>query len=126
MHKNRIAEHRAEHWYSAGAKPIQFRDCGGRTDMNYFNREESCHEDECFIMAYVDGELDEDGRRAIEAFLDGNPKAREVADDFRSVTMLLREAFLEPIDCSPSRQQEPKPAEAGLPDAVPNRSRQTF
>jgi anti-sigma factor RsiW len=123
MHKNRIAEHRAERRYSAGVRPIQFRDCKDKADVNHFNREETCHEDECFIMAYVDGELDEDGRRAIEAFLEQNPKAREIADEMRSVTMLLREAFLEPIDCSPSRQQRPKPAETGVPDAVPNRSR---
>jgi hypothetical protein len=117
MHKGRIADHR----YSTGVKSIRFKDCENASNVSCTNHNDECHQDDCFIMAYVDGELDEDGRRAIEAMLERDPRAKETAETFRSMTMLLREAFLEPFDCSPS----PVPGTGGtcVPNAVPSRSK---
>jgi len=119
MHKGRIADHR----YTAGGKSINFKDCEDSSDVSYTSHDDKRHEDECFIMAYVDGELDEDGGRAMEALLQRDPKAKDTAEAFRSVTLLLREAFLEPIDCSPSPSPGTGKPRNCLPNAVPNRTR---
>jgi hypothetical protein len=93
MYKGRIAEHHR----IAGIKSMHFKDCEEHIDLEDFGHDDKCHEDACFIMAYVDDELDEDGRRIIESMIESDPKAKETAEALRSVTTLLREAFLEPL-----------------------------
>ncbi|WP_158045304.1 anti-sigma factor family protein [Skermanella pratensis] len=51
--------------------------------------------DEGLIMAYVDGELDQDGRNYVETLLAGNAEAREFADLLQLSSTLVRSAFVE-------------------------------
>lgn len=51
--------------------------------------------DEGLIMAYVDGELDQDGRSYVEALLAGNAEAREMAELLRLSSTLVRSAFVD-------------------------------
>jgi hypothetical protein len=51
--------------------------------------------DEGLIMAYVDGELDEEGRRYVEELLSRSAEARETAAMMRASSALLRSAFLD-------------------------------
>jgi len=49
-------------------------------------------------MAYVDGELDEEGRRYVENLLARSTEAREIAELMRSSSALLRSAFLDDLE----------------------------
>lgn len=51
--------------------------------------------DEGLIMAYVDGELDQDGRSYVEGLLAENAKARELAELLGLSSTLVRSAFVE-------------------------------
>ena len=55
--------------------------------------------DEGLIMAYVDDELDEEGRRYVEDLLARSAEAREIAELMRSSSALLKSAFLDDPDC---------------------------
>ena len=49
--------------------------------------------DESLIMAYVDDELDQEGRRYVEDLLARSAEAREIADLMRSSSALMKSAF---------------------------------
>jgi anti-sigma factor RsiW len=49
-------------------------------------------------MAYVDDELDEEGRRHVEDLLARSAEAREIAELMRSSSTLLKSAFLDDPD----------------------------
>ena len=51
--------------------------------------------DEALIMAYVDDELDEEGRSYVEDLLARSAEAREIAELMRSSSALLKSAFLD-------------------------------
>jgi anti-sigma factor RsiW len=53
------------------------------------------HPDEGLIMAYIDGELDESGRRFVENLLSRSAEARKIAEMMRSSSALLKSAFLD-------------------------------
>jgi len=55
--------------------------------------------DEALIMAYVDDELDEEGRRYVEDLLARSADAREIAELMRSSSALLKSAFLNDPAC---------------------------
>jgi anti-sigma factor RsiW len=52
--------------------------------------------DECLIMAYIDGELDEAGRRHVEGLLESSAEARRIADMMQLSCALVRSAFSTP------------------------------
>jgi anti-sigma factor RsiW len=54
--------------------------------------------DECLIMAYVDGELDEDGRRHVEMLLKSSSEARQIAEMMQLSCALVRSAFPKTAD----------------------------
>jgi anti-sigma factor RsiW len=70
--------------------------------------------DEGLIMAYVDGELDEEGRRYVEDLLSRSESAREIADMMRESAKLLKSAFLEDPSAKMPSIDLPEP-----PDAPP-------
>jgi anti-sigma factor RsiW len=49
--------------------------------------------EECLIMAYVDGELDEAGRRHVETLLKSSAEARQIAEMMQMSCALVREAY---------------------------------
>jgi hypothetical protein len=51
--------------------------------------------DESLIMAYVDDELDQEGRRYVEDLLARSAEAREIATLMRSSSSLMKSAFLD-------------------------------
>ena len=77
--------------------------------------------DESLIMAYVDDELDQEGRRYVEDMLARSAEAREIADLMRSSSALMKSAFLD--DPKADSPKKPGPATAGPalenPNAVP-------
>jgi anti-sigma factor RsiW len=56
--------------------------------------------DECLIMAYVDGELDEAGRRYVETLLESSSEARQIAEMMQLSCTLVRSAFPKAADDS--------------------------
>lgn len=77
--------------------------------------------DESLIMAYVDDELDQEGRRYVEDLLARSAEAREIADLMRSSSALMKSAFLD--DPKVDSSKKPGAATAGPalenPNAVP-------
>ena len=49
--------------------------------------------DEALLVAYVDGELDTEATRVVEAMLDTNAGARQYVSELRESAALLRGAF---------------------------------
>jgi anti-sigma factor RsiW len=49
--------------------------------------------DECLIMAYIDGELDDVGRRYVENLLETSAEARRIADVMQLSTVLVKSAY---------------------------------
>jgi len=79
------------------------------------------HPDEGLIMAYIDGELDEEGCRYVEGLLLRSAEAREIADMMQSSSALLKSAFPdepEPGE-SPVREQPVEQASTRRPLDVP-------
>jgi len=77
--------------------------------------------DEGLIMAYIDGELDEEGCRYVEGLLSRSAEAREIADMMQSSSALLKSAFPdepEPGE-SPVREQPVEQASTRRPLDVP-------
>src|SRR4051812_30005182 len=58
--------------------------------------------DEGLIMAYVDGELDEEGRHYVENLLARSTEAREIAELMRSTSALLRPASFDDRERDPA------------------------
>jgi anti-sigma factor RsiW len=54
--------------------------------------------DECLIMAYVDRELDEAGRRHVESLLASSGEARQIAEMMRISCRLVQSAFPKNVD----------------------------
>ena len=80
--------------------------------------------DESLIMAYVDNELDQEGRRYVEDLLARSAEAREIADLMRSSSALMKSAFLDdPKVDSSSKSGAAKAGPAREnPNAVPTPS----
>ena len=87
--------------------------------------------DEELISAYLDGELTGDQRRSVEKFLEDDPSAREVLEDYSDVSQMIREL---PRPAAPSDLRETvltgiraasRPA-ASQPVAVSTRSRRLY
>jgi len=74
---------------------------------------------EGLIMAYVDDELDEEGRRYVEDLLAKSAEAREIAELMRSSSALLKSAFLDDLDCDTASAITPTVAVLENPDALP-------
>lgn len=77
--------------------------------------------DESLIMAYVDDELDQEGRRYVEDLLARSAEAREIADLMRSSSALMKSAFLDDPKVDSSKKPDaatPAPALEN-PNAVP-------
>jgi anti-sigma factor RsiW len=78
--------------------------------------------DEGLIMAYVDDELDAEGRRYVEGLLARSAEAREIAELMRSSSALLKSAFLddaEPAEAVSRNSGEQAAPMRGNPDAAP-------
>jgi anti-sigma factor RsiW len=78
--------------------------------------------DEGLIMAYVDGELDAEGRRYVEDLLARSAEAREIAELMRSSSALLKSAFLddaEPAEAGSWNSGKKAAATRENPDAAP-------
>lgn len=78
--------------------------------------------DEGLIMAYVDDELDAEGRRYVEDLLARSAEAREIAELMRSSSALLKSAFLDDAEpAEPSARISGKQTAAARenPDAAP-------
>jgi hypothetical protein len=83
--------------------------------------------DEGLIMAYVDGELDEEGRLHVEDLLAKSAEAREIAELMRSSSALLKSAFLDDTDwddpdCDIASAVSPTVEVPENPDALPTPS----
>lgn len=77
--------------------------------------------DESLIMAYVDDELDQEGRRYVEDLLARSAEAREIAALMRSSASLMKSAFLDDPKANSlnmSGVATPEPAREN-PNAVP-------
>ena len=74
---------------------------------------------EGLIMAYVDGELDEEGRRYVEDLLARSAEAREIAELMRSSSALLKSAFLDDPDCNTAGAVTPTMKVPENPDTPP-------
>ena len=80
--------------------------------------------DEGLIMAYVDDELDDEGRRYVEDLLARSAEAREIAELMRSSSALLKSAFLDDPDwddpdCDTASADTPTVNIPENPDAPP-------
>jgi anti-sigma factor RsiW len=75
--------------------------------------------DEALIMAYVDDELDQEGRRYVEDLLARSAEAREIAELMRSSSALLKSAFLDDPDCGAAGRTTPAVKAPENPDALP-------
>jgi anti-sigma factor RsiW len=75
--------------------------------------------DEALIMAYVDDELDQEGRRYVEDLLAKSAEAREVAELMRSSSALLKSAFIDDPDCGTAGRTSPAVKVPENPDALP-------
>ena len=76
--------------------------------------------DEGLIMAYVDGELDEEGRLHVEDLLAKSAEAREIAELMRSSSALLKSAFLDDPDWSTASLANLTMKVPENPDALPS------
>ncbi len=79
--------------------------------------------DEGLIMAYVDGELDEEGRLRVEDLLAKSAEAREIAELMRSSSALLKSAFLDDPDRDIASVIKPTAKITENPDALPTRAK---
>jgi anti-sigma factor RsiW len=77
--------------------------------------------DESLIMAYVDDELDQEGRHYVEDLLARSAEAREIAELMRSSSTLMKSAFLDEPKTDSSSKSGVATAEPARenPNAVP-------
>jgi len=65
-------------------------------------------ENEIRLMAYVDGELDAESAREVEALIAADPDARRLVEQFRETTTLLRAACAEGFYANPTMRLPPR------------------